>query len=101
MDRGKANAIILNDFRVLYAINTRIYNLRSRSHFIHFLAVVAEKLENLEQMFVLKQENIAGRQQMPAVNLLQKCFKQLSYYTVSNWYYTLMQLLSVTKSSII
>ena len=37
---------------------------------------------------------------MTTVNLLQKHFKQLSYYTASNWYYILIELLSVTKSSI-
>ena len=52
-------------------------------------------------MFVLKRANIACRQQMTTVNLPQKYFKQLSYYTASNRYYILIQLLPVTKSSII
>ena len=39
-------------------------------------------------MFVLRRANIACRQRM-TVNLLQKHFKQLLYYTVSNWYYIL------------
>ena len=43
-------------------------------------------------MFVLKQANIACRQQMTTINLLQKHFKQLSYCTASNWYYILIQL---------
>ena len=42
----------------------------------------------------------AYRQQMTTVNLLQKHLKQLQYYTISNWYYILIQLLSVAKSSI-
>ena len=51
-------------------------------------------------MFILKRPNTARRQQMTTINLLQKHFKQLWYYAVSNWYYILIQLLSVTKSSI-
>ena len=47
-------------------------------------------------MFVLKRANIACRQQMTTVNLLQKNFKQFSYYTASNWYYNSIQLLSVS-----
>ena len=43
-------------------------------------------------MFVLKRANIACRQQITTVKLLQKHFKQLSYYTTSNWYYILVQL---------
>ena len=38
---------------------------------------------------------------MTTVNLLQKHFKQISYYTISNCYYILMHLLSVTQLSII
>ena len=52
-------------------------------------------------MFVLKRANIACRQQMTTVNLLQKHLKQRSYYTALNWHYILIQLLPVTKSSII
>ena len=47
-------------------------------------------------MFVLKQANIACREQMTTVNLLQKHFKQLPYGTASNWFCILMQLLSLT-----
>ena len=42
-------------------------------------------------MFVLKRANTVCRQPMPTVNLLQKHFKQLSYYAVAKWYYILMQ----------
>ena len=34
---------------------------------------------------------------MSTVKLLHKHFKQLKYYTCSNWYYTLIQLLPVTN----
>ena len=43
-------------------------------------------------MFILKQVNIALRQKMTTVNLLQKQFKQLLDWAASNWYYFLMQL---------
>ena len=43
-------------------------------------------------MFVLKRANIARRQQMTTVNLLQKHFKQLLDSAASNWYYFLIQL---------
>ena len=81
--------------------NTRVYNFISGPHITHFSAVVAKKRKNFEKMFVLKRANIACRQQMTSVNLLQKHFKQLSYYSVSNRYYILTQLLSVIKSNII
>ena len=57
------------------------------------------KKKNSSKCFKLA--NIACRQQMTTVNLLQKEFKQLSYYAASNWYYILIQLVSVAKSSII
>ena len=81
--------------------NTRVYNFISGPHITHFSALVAKKRKNFEKMFVLKRANIACRQQMTSVNLLQKHFKQLSYYSVSNRYYILTQLPSVIKSNII
>ena len=47
-------------------------------------------------MFVLKRADIACRQQMTTVNLLQKHFKQLQYYTV--WYYNKLVLCLVTTA---
>ena len=40
----------------------------------------------------MKRANIASRQQMTTVNLLKKHFKQLLYWTASNWHYILIQL---------
>ena len=40
----------------------------------------------------MKRTNIASRQQMTTVNLLKKHFKQLLYWTASNWHYILIQL---------
>ena len=57
------------------AVNTRIYSFSSGLHITHFSAAVAKKQKNFEQMFVLKRANIACRQQMTTVNLLQKHFK--------------------------
>ena len=73
--------------------NTQIYNLSSGLHITHFFTVVAKKRKHFETS--------KSRQQMITVNLLQKNFKQLSYYAGSNWYYILIQLLSITESSII
>ena len=53
-------------------LNTQIYNLSSGPHITHFLAVVAKKRENFEHTFVLKRANIACRQKVTTVNLLQK-----------------------------
>ena len=50
--------------------NTRIYNLSSGPHVIHFSAAVATKRKNSEQMLILKRLNIACRQQMTTVNFL-------------------------------
>ena len=37
-------------------------------------------------MFVLKRPNIASRQQITTISLLQKQFKHVLCYTASNWY---------------
>ena len=70
---------------VARSYNTQIYNLNSGPHITHFSEVAAKKRKIFEYMFVLKRANIACRQQMTKVNLLQKHFKQLSYYAASNW----------------
>ena len=57
--------------------NTQIYNLSSGPHITHFLAAVAKKQKDFEYTFVLKRANIACRQKVTTVNLLQKHFKQL------------------------
>ena len=84
----------------LATCNTQIYSLSPGPHITHFSAVVAKKAKIFAEMF-FKQANIACRQQMTTVNLLQNHFKQLSYYAASNWYFILIKLLSLTKSSII
>ena len=76
-------------FHEIY-LNTLIYNLSSGPHITHFLAVVAKKRENFEYTFVLKRANIACRQKVTTVNLLQKllnnfCNTQLQIGIIS-WY---------------
>ena len=81
-----------------YMPNTTICNLSSGPHITHFLTVVTKKRKKVEFRI---SENFLCRQQMATVNLLQKHFKQHFYCGASNRYYILIQMLSVTKSSII
>ena len=65
-------------------LNTRIYNLISGPHVTHFSAVVGKKWKKLEKLFALKRANIACRQQMTTVTLLQKQGRMQGAATAAN-----------------
>ena len=67
------------DFQICISVslNTRIYNLISSPLIICFLAVVARKRENVEQIFGIKQVNTSCKEQMTTAKLLHKHFSYL------------------------
>ena len=74
--------------------NTQIYIVSSGPHII--FSAVATKRKNSEQNFVLIQANTTCREQMTKQNY----FTNTLVLNFSNWYYILIQMLSITKPGI-
>ena len=74
--------------------NTQIYIVSSGPHII--FSAVATKRKNFEQNFVLIQANTISREQMTKQNY----FTNTLVLNFSNWYYILIQMLSITKPGI-